>query len=68
MIENRAKDKGRKKHIAADTLGLILVIVVTAASVQDRDAARHLLWRLAAGFRESAGINRHGGGDERALR
>jgi transposase len=44
------KIEGRKRHIATDTLGLILVIVVTAASVQDRDAARHLLWRLAAGF------------------
>ena len=31
-------------------LGLILVIVVSAACVQDRDAARHLLWRLAARF------------------
>ncbi len=31
-------------------MGLILVIVVTAASVQDRDGARQLLWRLAAGF------------------
>ena len=45
------KIEGRKRHIATDTLGLVLVIVVTAASVQDRDAARHLLWRLAAGFR-----------------
>jgi len=44
------KIEGRKRHIATDTLGLILVIVVTAASVQDRDAARYLLWRLAAGF------------------
>ena len=44
------KVEGRKRHIATDTLGLILVIVVTAASVQDRGAARHLLWRLAAGF------------------
>ena len=45
------KIEGRKRHIATDTLGLILVIVVTAASVQDRDGARPLLWRLAAGFR-----------------
>jgi thioredoxin 2 len=28
-------------------MGLILCIVVTAASVQDRDGARPLLWRLA---------------------
>jgi transposase len=34
-----------------DTLGLLLVIMVTAASVQDRDAARPLLWRLRGGYR-----------------
>src|SRR5258708_24681273 len=32
-------------------MGLILCVLVTAASVQDRDGARRLLWRLAAGFR-----------------
>jgi transposase len=32
-------------------MGLILCVVVTAASVQDRDGARPLLWRLAASFR-----------------
>jgi transposase len=32
-------------------MGLLLCVVVTAASVQDRDAARPLLWRLAASFR-----------------
>jgi putative transposase len=31
---------GRKRHILADTPGLILAVVVTAASVQDRDGAR----------------------------
>ncbi len=36
---------------AAGSLGLILEVVVTAASVQDRDGARPLLWRLAASFR-----------------
>jgi transposase len=45
------KINGRKRHLAVDTLGLLLVIVVTAASVQDRDAARALLWRLRAGHR-----------------
>jgi transposase len=34
-----------------DTLGLLLVVLVTAASVQDRDAAHTLLWRLRVGFR-----------------
>jgi transposase len=45
------KINGRKRHIAVDTLGLLLVVLVTAASVQDRDAARTLLWRLRVGLR-----------------
>lgn len=45
------KVNGRKRHLAVDTRGLLLVVLVTAASVQDRDAARALLWRLRAGFR-----------------
>lgn len=45
------KINGRKRHIATDTLGLLLVVLVTAASVQDRDAGRTLLERLAAGCR-----------------
>ena len=32
--------QGRKRHLLVDTLDLILVIVVTAASVQDRDGAK----------------------------
>lgn len=31
---------GRKRHLAVGTLGLLLVVVVTAAAVQDRDGAR----------------------------
>jgi transposase len=34
-IDADKKIKGTKRHIATDTLGLLLVIVVTAASVQD---------------------------------
>ncbi len=34
---------GRKRHLLVDTLGLLLVVVVTAASVQDRDGARLVL-------------------------
>jgi transposase len=45
------KVNGRKRHLAVDTLGLLLVVLVTAASVQDRDAARPLLWRLCASYR-----------------
>lgn len=38
--------KGRKRHILVDTMGLLLVVVVTAASVQDRDGARLLFKQL----------------------
>jgi putative transposase len=37
---------GRKRHILVDTCGLLLAVIVTAASVQDRDGARLLLERL----------------------
>lgn len=33
------KVKGRKRHLVVDTVGLLLAVTVTAASVQDRDAA-----------------------------
>jgi putative transposase len=38
---------GRKRHILVDTCGLLLAVIVTAASMQDRDGARLLLRRLA---------------------
>jgi putative transposase len=37
---------GRKRHLLVDTLGLLLAVVVTAASVQDRDGAKLLFQRL----------------------
>lgn len=37
---------GRKRHLVVDCLGLVLVVMVTAVSVQDRDAAVGLLERL----------------------
>ncbi len=55
------KIEGRKRHIAVDVLGLILAVVVTAASVQDRDGARPLLWQLAAGYRAATMIWADGG-------
>jgi transposase len=42
------KVNGTKRHIAVDTLGLLLVVLVTAAGVQDRDGAMPLLKRLRA--------------------
>ncbi len=41
---------GRKRHILVDTLGLLLVAVVHAASEQDRTSARRVLAPLAHGF------------------
>jgi transposase len=38
---------GRKRHLAVTTARLLLAVVTTAASVQDRDGARPLLWNLA---------------------
>ena len=37
------KVKGRKRHVVVDILGLLIVVFVTAASVQDRDAVPRLL-------------------------
>ena len=44
------KISGRKRHVLVDTLGLVLLVWVSAAHVQDRDAARTLLARLAHRF------------------
>jgi transposase len=42
------KVQGRKRHIAVDTMGLLMAVLVTPASTQDRVAARCLLRRLRA--------------------
>ena len=34
------KVKGRKRHLLVDTLGLIIAVVITVASVQDRDGGK----------------------------
>lgn len=44
------KVKGRKRHLLVDTLGLVLVVVVHAASVQDRDGATRVLAALQHTF------------------
>jgi transposase len=44
------KINGTKRHIAVDALGLLLTVLVTAASTQDRDAAIPLLWNLRRAF------------------
>src|SRR6201981_2532170 len=44
--DNAKKVNGRKRHIAVDTTGLVLDVVITPASIQDRQGARPLLWNL----------------------
>ena len=44
------KINGTKRHIAVGTLGLLLTVLVTSASVQDRNAAKPLLWNLRRAF------------------
>ncbi|MDQ6848410.1 MAG: transposase, partial [Actinomycetota bacterium] len=44
------KINGRKRHIAVDTGGVLLAVVVTIAGIQDRDAGHRLLAALTARF------------------
>ena len=37
------KVNGRKRHVVVDTMGLLLLVMITSAGVQDRDGARTLL-------------------------
>lgn len=37
------KVNGRKRHVLVDTVGLVLLVLVLPANIQDRDAARQLL-------------------------
>ncbi len=40
------KINGRKRHIVVDTIGLLLIVMVSAASIQDRDGGRGILKAL----------------------
>ena len=42
---------GRKRHIAVDTLGLLLVVVVHSAGIQDYEGARLVLNRIRETYR-----------------
>jgi len=44
------KVSGRKRHIVVDTMGLLLIVVVQAASLQDQVGAKLVLTKLAASF------------------
>lgn len=44
------KIKGRKRHLAVDTLGLVLGLMITSAATQDREAAKTLVGTLVKLF------------------
>ncbi|NES17373.1 IS5 family transposase, partial [Micromonospora sp. PPF5-17] len=50
-IDAGKKIKGRKRHLATDVLGLLLVVIVTAASVSDTAGGRDVIDRLAVTHR-----------------
>jgi putative transposase len=41
-FDNGKKVKGRKRHVLVDTLGLLLIVVVTAAALSDQAGARKI--------------------------
>lgn len=45
------KVSGRKRHIAVDTLGLLLAVVVHGANVQDQEGAKLVFERLREGYK-----------------
>ena len=47
------KVTGRKRHVIVDTLGLVLIALVTAASVQDREGAKQVLQALFDRIKQS---------------
>jgi len=55
------KIKGIKRHIIADTLGLILAVVVQSASVQDRDGAISVIEKLVESWKKIIKIFADGG-------
>src|SRR5829696_272942 len=44
------KTTGRKRHILVDTIGLLLLVVVHSAGIQDRDGAKLVLERIPGQF------------------
>ena len=60
-VDMGKKITGRKRHLITDTLGLVLVAAVTAASVQDRPGGKAVLAQLAAAFPSVALVWADGG-------
>jgi putative transposase len=44
------KVKGRKRHILVDTIGLLLIVIVHSANIQDRDGAKLVLEQVKGTF------------------
>lgn len=60
--DSHKKVKGRKRHILVDVMGLVLVVLVHKASIQDRTGAKSLLQRAKKkGFQRLALIWADGG-------
>lgn len=55
------KIKGIKRHIIVDTLGLILVVVIQSASVQDRNGAIDVVEKLVGTWKKIVKIFADGG-------
>ncbi|CAM3681198.1 hypothetical protein DESA109040_19750 [Deinococcus saxicola] len=45
------KTNGRKRHILTDTMGLLLVVLITTGNIQDRDGGKMLMIRIALNSR-----------------
>lgn len=55
------KINGRKRHIVTDTVGLLLVVMVSAACIQDRDGGRGILRLLHGGLASVSLVYADGG-------
>jgi len=53
-FDNGKKVKGRKRHVLVDTLGLLLIVVVTAASLSDQSRRAENLEANARHLQETA--------------
>ncbi|MFC9243890.1 transposase [Streptomyces sp. NPDC057136] len=61
------KINGRRRHVITDSLGLLLMVLVTAADVTDRQAARIMLPRMRERFRKISLVWAEGGYTGRAV-
>ncbi len=60
-FDNGKKVNGRKRHLLVDTLGLLLVVVVTAASVSESAGARLVLAKMTGSCKKLRRIWLDGG-------